>query len=148
MAPELRLGCFPHDRLPTQALPVQALMHHQLHFPITTPPPPLPLPRNPPPTHAPSPGGGCLRNLVCAHCANTALQLDRAPGCRFPDAAPPGSTTCLICRDTRVDARTLTPASAYALNHNVMAIADALGMQAECRWVGWRTSSRTPRFGI
>jgi hypothetical protein len=65
------------------------------------------------------------------HCANDALQLGRPPLARFRDTG--GFAHCFICRETRVDARMLTPDNAYTLNHNVMAIMDALSMGATCR---------------
>ncbi|GLI69608.1 hypothetical protein VaNZ11_014275 [Volvox africanus] len=73
----------------------------------------------------------CLRSTLCMHCANEALQLGLAPVARFRGTG--GFAHCLICRDTRVDARMLTPDNAYAINHNVLGIMDALGMGAMCR---------------
>lgn len=73
----------------------------------------------------------CLRSVLCLHCANDALQLGQPPPARFRDSG--GFSHCLICRETRVDARLLTPDSAYLLNHNVLAVMDALGMGATCR---------------
>ncbi|GIL47907.1 hypothetical protein Vafri_4539 [Volvox africanus] len=76
----------------------------------------------------------CLRSTLCMHCANEALQLGLPPVARFRGTG--GFAHCLICRDTRVDARMLTPDNAYAINHNVLGIMDALGMGAMCRCVG------------
>ncbi|EFJ40553.1 hypothetical protein VOLCADRAFT_119942 [Volvox carteri f. nagariensis] len=73
----------------------------------------------------------CLRSVLCLHCANDALHLGRPPPSRFPDSG--GFAHCLICRETRVDARMLTPDNAYLVNHNVAAIMDALGLGAVCR---------------
>ncbi|GIL96843.1 hypothetical protein Vretimale_2475 [Volvox reticuliferus] len=73
----------------------------------------------------------CLRSTLCMHCANDALQLGLPPVARFRGTG--GFAHCLICRDMRVDARMLTPDNAYAINHNVLGIMDALGMGAICR---------------
>ncbi|GFR53282.1 hypothetical protein Agub_g16080, partial [Astrephomene gubernaculifera] len=78
-----------------------------------------------------SAGSTCLRAVLCTHCANEALQLHRPPGERFQSTN--GLASCLICRSTRVDARLLSPDSAYLSNHNVMAVMDALGMGGTCR---------------
>ncbi|PNH06600.1 hypothetical protein TSOC_007049 [Tetrabaena socialis] len=75
----------------------------------------------------------CLRSAVCMHCACTALQLGRQPPARFPDASPPGFAHCLVCRETRCDARMLTPENSFALNFNLMSVMDALRMGATCR---------------
>lgn len=78
-------------------------------------------------------GGTCLRAPLCMHCANAALQLEKPPGQRFLSAHPPGSVVCLICRETRVDARMLAPETAYAVNHVLMDAMDLLQLPGSCR---------------
>ncbi len=75
----------------------------------------------------------CLRSCLCTLCANTVLQLDRPVAERF--ASDAGLARCIICRMTSVDAKRLTPHSAYVVNHALMDVMDALGMGANCRYL-------------
>lgn len=76
-------------------------------------------------------GNTCLRNLVCQHCANQALELDKPPTARF--AKSNGVARCLICRETRANAALLNPGAAYLPNFNLMEVMDLLGLGGSCR---------------
>ena len=73
----------------------------------------------------------CLRQSLCQHCANEALQLAKAPKERFTESG--GLARCIICRETSVDTTKLGLPAAYCVNHGLMDVMDGLGMSAECR---------------
>lgn len=70
----------------------------------------------------------CLRGVLCQHCANDGLQLNRPASERFSEER--GRVRCMICRHTAVDSRQLTPVKAYAVNHALMDVMDAVDIGA------------------
>eukprot|EP00798_Chlamydomonas_sp_ICE-L_P027611 gene27611-7248_t len=76
-------------------------------------------------------GNTCLRGVMCQHCANQAFEFQKPAEKRF--VMNKGMVRCLICRETKSNARQLIPSTAYHLNQNVMEVMDILGFGGHCR---------------